>query len=59
MAEIIIRKNRRGPPRFRYIVKDGRGRPLIQSKLFHRRAIALGHAQRFVTAVQQGVSINE
>jgi hypothetical protein len=58
MAEIVIRKNRAGPQRFRYVLCEGR-RAVVQSKMFRSRASAVIAARGFISIIKRGVDFHE
>lgn len=58
MAEIVIRKNTRGPQRYRYVVLEGKVR-VIESKQYRSRSNAVRAARTFIIVVKQGVDFHE
>ena len=58
MAEIIIRKNRAGPQRYKFILREGH-RAVIASRFYRSRASAVTAARTFIVIINKGVHFHE
>jgi hypothetical protein len=58
VADIIIRKNVRGPQRYRVEMLKSKV-VVMQSRYFHRRGNAVALARRLVNSIKQGVTFHE
>lgn len=58
MADIVIRKNSRGPQRYRVEMLKAKV-VVMQSRQFSRRGNAVALARRLINSIKQGVTFHE
>jgi uncharacterized protein YegP (UPF0339 family) len=54
-----VKRNPRGPQRYRYVLRTRTGHVIMQSRLFRSRTGAVNSAQLFLRVIQQGVDFHE
>lgn len=57
-TNIIIRKNVRGPQRYKYVLRSN-NRTVVESKQYRSRGSAISGARVFISIIKRGVSFHE
>jgi uncharacterized protein YegP (UPF0339 family) len=54
-----VKRNSRGPQRYKYVLRSRTGHIIMQSRMFRSRTGAVNAALLFLRVIQQGVDFHE